>query len=159
MEGDINTRGKQRGFTLFELLVVFSILAILSSLLIIAIDIPRRFAQADDVARMADLKTILSAIHEYAIENNGAIPPGLSPAEKQIGYSVSGCVNLNRGCDVLENACLDLSTTLAKYLTVFPKDLKTGSNAKTNYSVKIVSDVVTVKACGSEGASELSLSL
>lgn len=106
------------------------------------------------------ISDILNSIHEYTIDNKGSLPPGISATEQQLGNSVSRCVNLNRGCNVLQNACLDMPDTLKDYIKVFPKDPKTGNSAKTNYSVVIDSkNIVTVKACGSEGANELSISM
>jgi len=94
------------------------------------------------------------------IDTKGNIPSGISITEQQLGTSVAGCVNLNRGCNVLQDSCLDLSTTLADYLKYIPYDPKNGSNSKTNYTISINSkNMVTVKACGAEGTSDISISM
>lgn len=150
----------KKAFTLIELIIVMAILAILISVVATAVDAPRSFAKTNDVQRISDIRNILNAIHEYTIDHKGILPPGLSINEQQLGNSVSGCVNLNRGCNVTNNICLDLSTTLADYFKTIPKDPVNGSSAKTNYSVSINSkNIVTIKACGAQGIEELSVSM
>jgi type IV pilus assembly protein PilA len=64
----------QKGFTLIELLVVIGILAILFSIVLIAINPARQFNQANDTKRRSDTLQILNAIHQYAAENSGNLP-------------------------------------------------------------------------------------
>ena len=72
----------QKGFTLIELLVVIGILAILFSIVLIAINPARQFNQANDTKRRSDTLQILNAIHEYAAENSGNLPASL---DKTVG--------------------------------------------------------------------------
>ncbi|MCB9812978.1 MAG: type II secretion system protein [Pseudomonadales bacterium] len=67
-----------KGFTLIELLVVIGILAILLAIVLIAINPARQFAQANNTQRRSDVNAILNAIHQYAADNSGALPAGIT---------------------------------------------------------------------------------
>src|SRR5512144_3058252 len=64
-------RTPKRGFTLIELLVVIGILAILLTIVLIAINPARQFAQANNTKRRSDVTAILNAIHQYGADNHG----------------------------------------------------------------------------------------
>ena len=68
-----------KGFTLIELLVVIGIIAILASVVIVALNPARQFAQARDTQRQANVTTILNAIGQNMADNRGNWCPG-SPA-------------------------------------------------------------------------------
>jgi prepilin-type N-terminal cleavage/methylation domain-containing protein len=90
---------KISGFTLIEVLLVIAIIAILASIVIIAINPARQIAQANNAQRAANVTTILNAIGQYAIDNRGAYPAGLSSTPKVICSSgvatSSGCTDLS----------------------------------------------------------------
>ncbi|MCL4363687.1 type II secretion system GspH family protein [Patescibacteria group bacterium] len=65
----------KKGFTLIELLVVIGILAILLAITLIAINPARQFGQANNTKRRSDILQVLNAIHQYAAENQGQLPP------------------------------------------------------------------------------------
>lgn len=151
---------KYHGFTLVELLIVIGIIATLAVVVFVAINPAQRFKDARDSRRTTDVDTILSAVHTYIVDNKGAYPTGLSAgmAEAQLGTSVSSCNVSTGGCSVTTTACLDLSTPLAKYIKSIPTD-PNGTAAKTNYSTVVDSNgIVTVKACGTEGSNNISIS-
>lgn len=56
---------KQGGFTLVELLVVIGILAVLTAVVLVAVNPVRQFAQARDTQRRADVNTISAAVIAY----------------------------------------------------------------------------------------------
>ncbi len=62
---------KNKGFTLIEILVVIGIIAILATIVIIAINPSRQFAQARNTQRLSNLNTILNAIGQNIADNKG----------------------------------------------------------------------------------------
>ncbi len=64
-----------RGFTLVELLVVIAIIAVLIALLLPSLRKARE--QAERTACLANLRTIAQALHMYAGDSRGALPPSV----------------------------------------------------------------------------------
>jgi len=141
----------RQGFTLIELLVVIAIIAVLATVVFVALNPTKRLSDSRNARRYSDVETILTAIHEYAIDNGGSLPTGINATEKQLGSCLTGGTAL---CSTAQTACLDLSggTLLGKYLKTIPDDPnQTVGTTTTGYSV--VSDtngIVTVKACSAE---------
>jgi len=65
------------GFTLIEVLIVIGIIAILTSIVIIAINPARQFAQARNTQRRSNVNTILNGVYQYAVDNRGIVPAGI----------------------------------------------------------------------------------
>ena len=153
---------KQKGFTLIELLIVIVIIAALAVTVFVALNPVKRLADARDARRTADVETILTAIHEYIVDNKGALPTGLSTsmAETQLGTSATACGIVQAGCNSSTTACLDLTSTLSKYLKSIPVDPGASYSAsKTGYTVTVdANNIITVKACGAEDTSSISQS-
>jgi prepilin-type N-terminal cleavage/methylation domain-containing protein len=150
-----------RGFTLIELLIVIGIITVLAAVVIVSLNPGQRFKDARDARRTTDVQTIISAIHLYLVDNKGSYPAGLSAgmAETQLGTGPSGCAIATGGCAVVAAACVDTTTPLAKYLKSVPMDPNGGTAATTKYSVVIdANGIVTVKACGTEGTNNISIS-
>lgn len=147
---------KKRGFTLIELLVVVAIIAILSVTVVVALNPVQRFGDARNSRRYADVNSILTAVHEYVVDNDGSLPTGVNTTLKQLGTCTSGGATL---CTGAAAACLDLSTLLSKYLKTIPFDSKTGNASTSAYS--IVSDangIVTIAACSAENSVTIQVS-
>lgn len=87
------TTALRKGFTLIELLVVIGIIGILAAVVLVAVNPQRQFAQARDTQRRADLYSITNAVYQYATENNGSLPIGITTASQDIGTGGAGLVN------------------------------------------------------------------
>lgn len=138
------------GFTLIELLVVITIIAVLAVTIFAALRPAKRVQDAQDDRRRFDVNSILTAIHEYSIDNNGDLPSGLSNSmvEKQLGTAVSGCATSSGGCNVAGSTdCVNLTTALSVYLKEIPVDPE-GTSSLTAYTVHVdTNGLATVRAC------------
>lgn len=146
---------KQKGFTLIELLIVIVIIATLAVTVFVALDPAKRLKDTRDARRTSDVQSILTAIHQYIVDNRGVFPPGLSTTEQQIGEEATGCAIATGGCAVATAACLNsLDTDLARYLKSIPIDPNAGTAGQTKYSVIAdANNIITIRACGNELAS------
>ncbi|MFA5026137.1 MAG: type II secretion system protein [Candidatus Shapirobacteria bacterium] len=138
-------------FTLIELLVVIGIIAALTAVVFVAIDPAKRFRDSRNARRMTDVDTILAAIHQYIVDEGGAVPSGIGISASQIGTCITGGNNL---CVGATTACVDLTTVLGngKYLKINPIDQQNGSEETTGYSVSRDSNnMYTVTSCSAEG--------
>ena len=149
----------QKGFTLIELLVVVIIIGILAAIVFVSVDPAKRFGDARDARRKAEVVSILNALLKYQIDNVGALPAGIdstSATYQVIGTDVSGC---NTTCTAVttEAACLDLTSALVDtYLSSIPVDPLSGSDANTDYYLnKSASGRLTIGACDPDNAAAI----
>lgn len=105
---------KPQGFTLIEVLLVIAILAILASITIMAINPGLQLAKARDSQRSADVHTILNAIHQYALDNEGTFPDQIDT------YALEICRTDSLNCSFL--ADLSVLTDGQIYLVEMPQD-------------------------------------
>lgn len=149
---------KQKGFTLIELLVVIAIIALMAVVVFVALDPVKRFADARNSRRWSDVNNIITAVHEYIVDNKGTLPTGLSTSmtATQLGSCLSGGATLCTGAAAV---CVNLTTPLAKYLKSMPLDPKDGVASTTAYKVEVdANNIVTVSACSAENGEVISVS-
>jgi prepilin-type N-terminal cleavage/methylation domain-containing protein len=109
---------QNRGFTLLEILLVVAAIGILASIVIVAINPSKQLAETRNAQRRADVNTILSAVYQYAIDNEGRLP-----------FTSTG--TLTEVCATGANSCsglVDLSTLTdaETYLISVPVDPQGG---------------------------------
>jgi len=119
---------KHKGFTLIELLVVLGIIAILAAIVIIAVNPARQFAISRNTVREANVNSILSAVWQYAVDNQGNLPATITETAGEICKTgAASCIGL-----------VDLSvlTIDAKYIVKIPEDPKGASANGTGYWIQ-----------------------
>lgn len=127
---------KQRGFTLLEILLVVAAIAILAGIVIVAINPGKQLADVRNAQRRADVKTILNAVQQYMIDNNGNLPvPVTGYAISTIEYYICPTFYSEQGDCVGMVDLLDL-TDDQKYIVSIPFDPSVNTVANTGYKIK-----------------------
>ncbi|MDD5469198.1 MAG: prepilin-type N-terminal cleavage/methylation domain-containing protein [Candidatus Peribacteraceae bacterium] len=133
------------GFTLIELLLVIGIIAILASIVIVAINPTKQLGEARNAQRRSDVNAVLQAVYQYAIDNNGALPGNIATSEAEIcdgAYASETCTGAGG---------VDLSDLVGTYITAIPRDpQETDANWTGYYILQDSNGRVTVSASGAE---------
>ena len=103
----------KKGFTLIELLVVIGVLSVLLVITLVAINPSRQFSLANNTKRRSDVNSILNAIHQYAADNKGVLPTGITTIVQAVSSSAA-------------NVCASL---VSNYLAALPADPLTNNGA------------------------------
>ena len=141
---------KNSGFTLIEVLLVVALIAILAGIVIVAINPSRQIANTNNTQRTADVNTILNAVYQYAIDNNGALPFSSNGSQTEIcatdATSCSGLIDLD---DLTDNEV---------YLVSIPIDPTGLSTNGVGYTIATTSNNrVTVEAPDAENGEVISV--
>lgn len=129
----IYQKGSAKGFTLIEVLVVIGLIAILASVVIVAINPARQFAQARNSQRISNVETIMSALGQDLAEHKG----------------VSTCTGVNSSTSSIGTSGVDLSGCLEPYISSgIPMDPSTGTAADTGYQISVAAGRFTICAPG-----------
>jgi type IV pilus assembly protein PilA len=120
-----------KGFTLLEVLLVVAIIGILAGIVIIAINPNKQLADTRNTQRKADVNTIISAVYQYTIDNNGVIPSAITSTSTEICATGAG------SCSGLIN--LSALTSSGKYVVAMPSD-PSGAIATNGIGYKIRKD-------------------
>lgn len=142
----LKQRLNRKGFTLIEVLVVIAIISILATVVFVALDPVTRFADARNARRWNDVNSILTAVHQHIVDNDGDLPAGLSTsfAATEIGSCGS---------------CVDLAATLSAFLASMPLDPSAGNATNTGYEVAVdANNIVTVSAPDAENSETVQVS-
>ncbi|KKW40447.1 hypothetical protein A2454_01905 [Candidatus Peribacteria bacterium RIFOXYC2_FULL_55_14] len=143
----LSPRITRAGFTLIELLLVIGIIAILASIVIVAINPTKQLGDARDAQRRSDVNTILNAVYQYAIDNNGTLPTCIDTTDRGICLT-NDCTGVTSGCN--------LSALTGTYLVSIPVDPSGATGNDTNYNIQLTaSNRVTVSAPEYEQATSL----
>jgi prepilin-type N-terminal cleavage/methylation domain-containing protein len=142
---------RSRGFTLIEILLVVAAIAILAGIVIIAINPNKQLGDTRNAQRRSDVATILNAIYQYSLDNNGIIPEHITVVRTEIckttgpncaGYADIGELFLNE-----------------KYIVSMPFDPQGSSTYGAGYEIqKTTNNRVTVTAPDAEQGATISIS-
>ena len=145
---------KIKGFTLIELLIVIAIIAILVSVVFVALNPLELFAESRNAQRWVKTSELLTAIHVYTIQNDGILPNEDNWQEDVVyvlGTALSGC-NVNCATINTHSSCLDLNDLVDnKKISQIPLDPKNGTVANTGFYVyRENGGIITVGICNPE---------
>ncbi len=143
-----------QGFTLLEILLVVAAIAILAGIVILALNPGKQLGDTRNAERRSDVNTVLNAVYQYAIDNNGTFPSGIDTtysSAQVLGTSGSGCDSTCTATTTVA-ACVDVSSDLVPtYVVGIPTDPSTGSDSNSDYYIDRDSNGrITVGACDPE---------
>ncbi len=124
---------QNKGFTLIEILVVIGIIAILATIVIVAINPARQFAQARNTQRVSNVNSILNAIGQRLADNKGVFNGGTPNCQAIPSAATSTIYN---GGVIPAGNNVDLSCLTPTYIPSFPSDPTHGSANNTGYEVR-----------------------
>ena len=128
---------KMKGFTLLEILLAVAAMAILAGIVIVAINPAKQLGDTRNAERRSEVNALLSAIHQYAIDNNGVLPTSIDsiPGTSQV---LGTGTALNTTCTATTTiaAGVDLSAQLVPaYIVAIPTEPQSGTASNTDYYV------------------------
>lgn len=145
------------GFTLLEILLVIALISIVAGVVILAINPSKQLADARNATRRQDVNTIINAIYQHAIDNNGVVSSAI-PTSATCSASTTNEICVTGGtCSGL----VDLSalTTTAKYLVSMPVDPSDAGGNGTGYFLKKDSTTLRVTVCAPSAEQSASISV
>ena len=140
---------RKPGFTLIEILLVVAAIGILAGIVILAINPNKQLGETRNAQRRADVTTIINAVYQYSIDNNGTIPASITATQTEICKTGATCTGL-----------IDLSVLSdnEKYLTSFPFDPTGASTNGAGYEIKkTANNRVTVTAPDAEQSATITV--
>lgn len=148
-------RARKPGFTLLEILLVVAAIAILAGIVIVAINPGKQLGDTKNAQRRSDVNTILNAVYQYSIDNNGVVPSTIPTSATCATPATNEICRLGGVCTGL----VDLSalTTNEKYLVGIPTDPVGASTNGTGYFIsKSANNRITVCAPSAEQGAVIS---
>jgi prepilin-type N-terminal cleavage/methylation domain-containing protein len=113
-------KNNNKGFTLIELLVVIAIIGLLSSIVLASLSGAR--SKSRDTKRVAEMRSIETALTLYALSNNGYIPLSAYNSWSSVPKNPNGSINCANTGLVANNKNLFETLINAKALSQSPSD-------------------------------------
>ncbi len=130
-------KSSRPGFTLLEMLLVVAAIAILASIVIIAINPVKQLGDTRNAKRRSDINAILNATYQYIIDNE-EIPSTIVQGSDCPGLSTSQiCRSGNYNCDNLTDLTIMDDGT---YIVEFPIDPQATVTNGTGYNIFTTTD-------------------
>jgi len=125
---------RRGGFTLLEVLLVIALLGILAGIVIVALNPATQLAKANNAQRSSDANTILNAVWQYSLGNQGSLPSSVLASADCLGTAAAEICKTGGDCTGLTD--LSVLTTNEQYIVSMPFD-PTGSSADgAGYEIK-----------------------
>lgn len=138
---------------MLEILLVVAAIAILAGIVIIAINPNKQLGETRNAQRESDVNTILNAVYQYSLDNNGSFPGGLDAVDgsSQVLGSDSDCDTTCTAVTTVAD-CVDVSSDLvADYLVGIPQDPSSGSSTNSDYYINVdTNNRLVVGSCDPE---------
>ena len=136
----LNITNVKKGFTLIEILVVIGLIAILASIVLIAINPARQFALGRDAQRISNVNAILNAVSQRLADNKGVFGGAFSIAGvtytcPALGVSLASSTIVTSGGNAAVYS-FDLSCLTPTYIPALPTDPATANGPSTGYSIR-----------------------
>lgn len=111
---------KITGFTLLEILMVVAALAILSGIVVLAINPSKQLGQTRNSQRSVDVNTILNAVYQYSVDNDGDLPSSIPTSADCSGVATNEICKTGGTCTGLVD--LSVLTNNEEYIVSIPVD-------------------------------------
>jgi prepilin-type N-terminal cleavage/methylation domain-containing protein len=149
-------RNRKSGFTLIEILLVVAAIGILAGIVILAINPNKQLGDTRNAQRRSDVTTILNAAYQYAIDNNGSVPAGVTDGTA-CGVATQEICKTGGTCTGLSD--ISVLTTNAKYLVSIPFDPTGATTNGAGYEIykNTTTDRITVCAPDAEQSATISV--
>ena len=149
------------GFTLIELLIVIAVMAILTTVVFVALNPLARFQDSRNSKRSSDVEAIIGAIKINQVDNGGYYLQAIEDAGADLAYQIGTGSSCDEPClypaVALEADCVDLAELVTKgTLPKYPFDPQaTGASAEHSkyYLIKNSNGSITVGSCAEEKGS------
>ena len=143
-----------KGFTLIEILLSITLMGMMATTVIVALNPAKQLSNARNAQRKSDIVNILAALNQYVIEHAGTYPGSITNTPTYIcrtGKSISDCTGL---------IDLRVLTDLDAYMSALPVDPLASTTVSTGYTVylnDLNGNALTVAAPAAESGITISL--
>lgn len=118
-------RSKNEGFTLIEILIVIGLIAILATVVLVALNPARQFAQGRNSQRTANVNSILNAIGQKLADDKGVLKDCLTNIPSSavaVPTSITAATIPAAAKKIIDAGGADLGCLAPTYMPAFPFD-------------------------------------